>query len=219
MKRTEAAGKLSNDYENQRASMAVLGRVAMQADIAPTVISNLAPSGVHPKLAQTLARHSTITLTMDRYAHVGLPDHAIAIKFLPPIPGATGRATGGPMEASPTGAEDVPSLAPGLYQLGPDLDPTADAECQPPSSIGNDNLQIETEGADCNSLQSENFGTPCRDRSSDVRRQRRRRDSNPRYRDAVHRFSRPALSTTQAPLRKDRVHPLDRPGRRPGRTG
>src|SRR5436190_20235692 len=32
--------------------------------------------------------------------------------------------------------------------------------------------------------------------------QRRRRDSNPRYREAVHRFSRPALSTTQAPLRK-----------------
>jgi hypothetical protein len=30
---------------------------------------------------------------------------------------------------------------------------------------------------------------------------RRRRDSNPRYREAVHRFSRPALSTTQAPLR------------------
>jgi hypothetical protein len=29
---------------------------------------------------------------------------------------------------------------------------------------------------------------------------RRRWDSNPRYRDAVHRFSRPALSTTQAPL-------------------
>ena len=31
--------------------------------------------------------------------------------------------------------------------------------------------------------------------------QRRRWDSNPRYREAVHRFSRPALSTTQAPLR------------------
>ena len=30
---------------------------------------------------------------------------------------------------------------------------------------------------------------------------RRRRDLNPRYRKAVHRFSRPALSTTQAPLR------------------
>src|SRR4051794_21845436 len=30
--------------------------------------------------------------------------------------------------------------------------------------------------------------------------QRRRWDSNPRYPGGVHRFSRPALSTTQAPL-------------------
>lgn len=33
-------------------------------------ISNLVLAGVHPKVAQQLARHSTITLTMDRYAHV-----------------------------------------------------------------------------------------------------------------------------------------------------
>ena len=33
---------------------------------------------------------------------------------------------------------------------------------------------------------------------------RRRRDSNPRYPEGVHRFSRPALSTTQAPLRSGR---------------
>src|SRR4051812_42455282 len=39
---------------------------------------------------------------------------------------------------------------------------------------------------------------PRTDRSAE--NQRRRWDSNPRYRDAVHRFSRPALSTTQAPL-------------------
>ncbi len=32
-------------------------------------ISNLAESGIHPKIAQQLARHSTITLTMDRYTH------------------------------------------------------------------------------------------------------------------------------------------------------
>jgi len=34
-----------------------------------TFITNLAHSGVHPKDAQTLARHSTITLTMDYYTH------------------------------------------------------------------------------------------------------------------------------------------------------
>jgi excisionase family DNA binding protein len=33
-------------------------------------ISLLAANGVHPKVAQTLARHSTITLTMDYYTHL-----------------------------------------------------------------------------------------------------------------------------------------------------
>lgn len=43
---------------------------------------------MNPKDAQTLARHITITLTLDRYAHVGLRDQAAALdKFtLPPDP-------------------------------------------------------------------------------------------------------------------------------------
>ena len=50
-----------------------------------TFVSNLAAGGVHPKLAQQLARHSTITLTMDRYAHVGLLDVSGALESLPNI--------------------------------------------------------------------------------------------------------------------------------------
>jgi len=46
-------------------------------------ISNLARSGVHPKVAQSLARHSTITLTMDRYTHMRLEDQSEALKRLP----------------------------------------------------------------------------------------------------------------------------------------
>jgi len=52
-------------------------------------ISSLAAAGVHPKIAQTLARHSTITLTMDRYTHVGLFDQTAALDKLPALP-ATG---------------------------------------------------------------------------------------------------------------------------------
>ena len=37
-------------------------------------ISNLAAGGVHPKVAQQLARYSTITLTTDCYSHLGLID-------------------------------------------------------------------------------------------------------------------------------------------------
>ena len=48
-----------------------------------TFISNLVAGGVHPKLAQQLARHSTITLTMDRYSHVGLLDMNAELQSLP----------------------------------------------------------------------------------------------------------------------------------------
>ncbi len=61
------------------------GRVDFHA-LRHTFITNLAESGVHPKLAKELARHSTITLTMDRYAHVGLVDISAALESLPGIP-------------------------------------------------------------------------------------------------------------------------------------
>jgi len=60
-----------------------------------TFVTMLASSGVHPKTAQTLARHSTITLTMDRYAHVGLRDPAGALEKLPLVaPDSVASATG-----------------------------------------------------------------------------------------------------------------------------
>jgi len=62
-----------------------------------TFITNLARGGVHPKTAQTLARHSTITLTMDRYTHTLVGEQTEALAALPdltrPAP-ATVRSTG-----------------------------------------------------------------------------------------------------------------------------
>ena len=48
------------------------GRVFDFHSLRHQYVSNLAAAGIHPKIAQTLARHSTITLTMDRYTHLGL---------------------------------------------------------------------------------------------------------------------------------------------------
>ena len=42
------------------------GRVCDWHALRHTFISTIASGGVHPKVAQTLARHSTISLTMDR---------------------------------------------------------------------------------------------------------------------------------------------------------
>ena len=50
-----------------------------------TFISLLAKAGVHPKIAQGLARHSTITLTLDLYTHSEAGQRSEAINRLPPL--------------------------------------------------------------------------------------------------------------------------------------
>jgi hypothetical protein len=51
-----------------------------------TFITNLSKSGVSPKMAQSLARHSDINLTMNVYTDVGWQDQAVAVKWLPQPP-------------------------------------------------------------------------------------------------------------------------------------
>ncbi|MEI8197368.1 MAG: tyrosine-type recombinase/integrase [Phycisphaerae bacterium] len=48
-----------------------------------TLATSLAAGGVHPKTAQSLVRHSTITLTMDRYTHTLRGAEAAALSILP----------------------------------------------------------------------------------------------------------------------------------------
>jgi len=62
-------------------------------------ITSLATAGVHPKVAQTLARHSDINLTMDRYTHLAVADVAGGLDGLPELPSepattGTAKATG-----------------------------------------------------------------------------------------------------------------------------
>ncbi len=54
-----------------------------------TFVTALARSGVHPKDAQTLARHSTITLTMDTYTHASLSSLTAAVEKLPAMSGGS----------------------------------------------------------------------------------------------------------------------------------
>lgn len=63
------------------------GRVVDFHALRHTFITNLAQGGVHPKTAQVLARHSTITLTMDRYSHSEREDEARALDRLPDLNG------------------------------------------------------------------------------------------------------------------------------------
>ena len=61
------------------------GRVIDFHALRHTFISNLAAGGVHPKTAQALARHSTITLTMDRYSHTFHGEQTEALNALPDL--------------------------------------------------------------------------------------------------------------------------------------
>ncbi len=75
------------------------GRVADFHALRHTYISRLVRSGAGVKVAQELARHSTPTLTLGRYAHVQLVDQTRALDALPAIDSSeqqrkTMRATG-----------------------------------------------------------------------------------------------------------------------------
>jgi len=63
------------------------GRYADFYSLRHTFISNLAAGGVNPKTAKELARHSTISLTMDRYSHLLKGEAAAALDVLPDLSG------------------------------------------------------------------------------------------------------------------------------------
>ena len=73
------------------------GRVADFHGLRHTFITNLANGGVHPSTARSLARHSTITLTMDRYTHTVVGQQSEALEKLPDLttlPASEVQATG-----------------------------------------------------------------------------------------------------------------------------
>ena len=63
------------------------GRYADFHSLRHTFVTNLGKAKVSPKTAQTLARHSDISLTMKIYTHIDQEDQIEAINALPSIPG------------------------------------------------------------------------------------------------------------------------------------
>jgi len=48
-------------------------------------VAALSAAGMHPKKVQTLARHTTITLTLDRYSHITLESQIDTVSALPDL--------------------------------------------------------------------------------------------------------------------------------------
>ena len=107
-------------------------------------------------MAQTLARHSTINLTMNTYTKLGVSDQAAAVEALPPVPAKkpeaateTLRATGtdggaaassGPKKGADSGAEGAENgavrLAPYAYQIASVCTEADDATCDDVAGFG-----------------------------------------------------------------------------------
>jgi len=108
------------------------GRVVDFHSLRNTFITNLSLSGVQPKAAQTLARHSDINLTMNTYTMLRVLDQAAAVEALPPVPEAKGRkgskrrknATTSPAVSGatePNASEDVSRILAAWAQIPADV--------------------------------------------------------------------------------------------------
>ncbi len=75
-----------------------------------TFVTLLATSRVHPKTAQALGQHSTITLTMDHYTHSFLGDEMAALAGLPDLDSPA------ELRAAATGTDAHSDLAPHLAE-------------------------------------------------------------------------------------------------------
>jgi integrase/recombinase XerD len=87
---TKPAGLVAKELARREASDFLCyrdhdGRCADFHSLRHTFITNLSRSGVSPKLAQELARHSDINLTMGIYTHLSLRDWAAALRDMPSI--------------------------------------------------------------------------------------------------------------------------------------
>jgi integrase len=133
--------------------------------------TELAAANVAPKVAQTLMRHSTITLTLDRYTHVGLFDTAGALDRLPPIPGRSPGSEPAAMLATGTdGPTYQKTLAPSLPHEGDgsgrDLTASDVMEGPTPGASMNHNpLQVTGFDAQGQDLTASGGSTPGRTRT------------------------------------------------------
>ena len=83
-----------------------------------TFITNLGRVGVHPKTAQTLARHSDIRLTMNVYSHTDLAEKTEAVRRLPGLWECSGSAP--KSQDGTNGQQTSPAAGPSTKTPEPD---------------------------------------------------------------------------------------------------
>jgi integrase len=158
------------------------GRYADFHSLRHTTGSLLAASGVHPKVAQSIMRHSDINLTMSRYTHTLTGQEAQAVAGLPDLSLPSSQkqiATGTNDKSADVGQTGSKKLTP---KLTPFLTPTAYPECTSPATVGNQVKNPSETGKSPNCLYEGDLGNEKDSLSPHDKKNRRGRDSNPRYR-------------------------------------
>ena len=133
------------------------GRVVDFHALRHTHISMLAQAGVSPKVIQALARHSTITLTMDRYAHAEILNQRNALSVLPDFGShcqPKAMLATGTYDLSPAGENSTPNSTPNRGRGWPEM-----------AAIDSRDLHEVTE----NRGKTAFLGTPGRTRTCDLR--------------------------------------------------
>ena len=122
-----------------------------------TTGSWLAANGVHPKVAQTIMRHSDINLTMSRYTHTLRGQEAEAVRKLPDL----SLAGSAPQEAVATGTDGKPTT--GREQVTPKVTPQLTPAAFPAlhglSSIGTSESQEPSITVNHKCFSDEKLGT------------------------------------------------------------
>ena len=172
------------------------GRVADFHALRHSYITALAMSNAPVKVVQTLARHSTPSLTFGLYAHVGLYDQTAALDALPDLTAPDPTLETVEMAATGTGGPThrktfAPSLRPGGDGIGQELSVTVGSDAvnavsSGPISLEHNPLEMQSLDA-CGRELSATVGTEGVGFEPTV---------------GLHplRFSRPSQSATLAPL-------------------
>jgi len=136
------------------------GRVADFHSLRHTFITNLVTSGVNPKVAQALARHSDIKLTMDRYTHLLLDEKRKGLDALPDLSSA-------PESRAATGTDGRGVLAFCLASEGRESDIPGDQvrQTETEGQVRPEGVQTAGEGV----LAGVEGGTPGAIRTRDLR--------------------------------------------------
>jgi len=153
------------------------GRYADFHSLRHTTGSLLAASGVHPKVAQSIMRHSDINLTLGRYSHVFKGQESDAVAGLPDL----SQPSIEKQRAAKTGTDDTEKSLDESRRNRRTITAKMDGNGQLEGSSGESKSQRETD------IEGEKRGF-----SAENGEKRRGRDSNPRYRlIPVRRFSKP----------------------------